>query len=167
MRRDGTATLPFTIDKIRLLGFTTLHDSRRYTIPRCLGPSHPDIKARCAVLIYLILPPRSRLPPSRLSKRFYRTPARTGALAAPLHPRRHACAGVSDFAQWLVLQFIAGRLGTLMVTRWPCGWRNSLRAAELPLAARTHTTLLTPHFLHMQRGRSVRRRLRPLPWPLS
>jgi hypothetical protein len=20
----------------------TLHDSRRYTIPRCLGPSHPD-----------------------------------------------------------------------------------------------------------------------------
>jgi hypothetical protein len=32
---------------IRLLGFTTLHDSRRYTIPRCLGPSHPDTKARC------------------------------------------------------------------------------------------------------------------------
>ena len=21
---------------------TTLHDTRRYTIPRCLGPSHPD-----------------------------------------------------------------------------------------------------------------------------
>jgi len=35
------------ISKIRLLGFTTLHDSRRYTIPRCLGPSHPDTKARC------------------------------------------------------------------------------------------------------------------------
>jgi hypothetical protein len=30
-------------DKIRLLGFTTLHDSRRYAIPRCLDPSHPDI----------------------------------------------------------------------------------------------------------------------------
>ena len=30
------------IDKIRFLGFTTLHDSRRYIIPRCLGPSHPD-----------------------------------------------------------------------------------------------------------------------------
>ena len=30
------------IDKIRLLGFTTLHDSRRYAIPRCLDPSHPD-----------------------------------------------------------------------------------------------------------------------------
>ena len=29
------------IDKIRLLGFTTLHDSRRYAIPRCLDPSHP------------------------------------------------------------------------------------------------------------------------------
>ena len=28
-------------DKIRWLGFTMLHDSRRYTIPRCLGPSHP------------------------------------------------------------------------------------------------------------------------------
>jgi hypothetical protein len=34
-------------DKIRLLGFTTLHDSRRYAIPRCLDPSHPDTKARC------------------------------------------------------------------------------------------------------------------------
>ena len=31
-------------DKIRLLGFTTLHDSRRYAIPRCLDPSHPDTK---------------------------------------------------------------------------------------------------------------------------
>ena len=30
------------LDQIRLLGFTTLHDSRRYTIPRCMGPSHPD-----------------------------------------------------------------------------------------------------------------------------
>jgi hypothetical protein len=29
-----------------LLGFATLHDSRRYAIPRCLGPSHPDTKAR-------------------------------------------------------------------------------------------------------------------------
>ena len=29
-------------DKIRLLGFTTLHDSRRYATPRCLDPSHPD-----------------------------------------------------------------------------------------------------------------------------
>jgi hypothetical protein len=28
------------LDKIRLLGFTTLHDSRRYAIPRCLDPSH-------------------------------------------------------------------------------------------------------------------------------
>jgi hypothetical protein len=28
-------------DTIRLLGFTMLHDSRRYTIPQCLGPSHP------------------------------------------------------------------------------------------------------------------------------
>jgi hypothetical protein len=35
-------------DKIRLLGFTTLHDSRRYAIPRCLDPSHPDTKARCS-----------------------------------------------------------------------------------------------------------------------
>jgi len=42
-----------SFDKIRLLGFTTLHDSRRYTIPRCLGPSHPDTKARCAVMIPL------------------------------------------------------------------------------------------------------------------
>ena len=33
-------------DQIRLLGFTTLHDSRRYTIPRCLGP--------LSYLIYLI-----------------------------------------------------------------------------------------------------------------
>jgi hypothetical protein len=33
-------------DKIRLLGVTTLHDSRRYAIPRCLGPSDPDTKAR-------------------------------------------------------------------------------------------------------------------------
>jgi hypothetical protein len=45
-------------DKIRLLGFTTLHDSRRYTIPQCLGPSHPDTKARCTgdddTLSYLI-----------------------------------------------------------------------------------------------------------------
>jgi len=32
---------------MRLLGFTTLHDSRRYAIPRCLDPSHPDTKARC------------------------------------------------------------------------------------------------------------------------
>jgi len=31
---------------IRLLGFTTLHDSRRYAIPRCLGPSHPDTNVR-------------------------------------------------------------------------------------------------------------------------
>ena len=38
-------------DKIRLLGFTTLHDSRRYTIPRCLAPSHPDTKARCAAMM--------------------------------------------------------------------------------------------------------------------
>jgi hypothetical protein len=38
-------------DKIKLLDFTTLHDSRRYTIPRCLGPSHPDTKARCAVMM--------------------------------------------------------------------------------------------------------------------
>jgi len=30
----------------RLLGFTTLHDSRRYAIPRCLDPSHPDTKVR-------------------------------------------------------------------------------------------------------------------------
>jgi hypothetical protein len=40
----------------RLLGFTTLHDSRRYiqsyTILRCLGgPSHPDTKARCAAMM--------------------------------------------------------------------------------------------------------------------
>jgi hypothetical protein len=26
-------------DKIRLLGFTTLHDTRRDAIPQCLGPS--------------------------------------------------------------------------------------------------------------------------------
>ena len=39
--------------KIRLLGGScwavtseTLHDSWRYAIPRCLGPSHPDTKAR-------------------------------------------------------------------------------------------------------------------------
>ena len=32
---------------IYMLGFTTLHDSRRYAIPRCMGPSHPDTKARC------------------------------------------------------------------------------------------------------------------------
>jgi hypothetical protein len=38
-------------DKIRWLGFTTLHDSRRYAIPRCLDPSHPDTKARCISLI--------------------------------------------------------------------------------------------------------------------
>ena len=31
-------------DKIRLLGFTTLHDSRRYTILRCLGPLTPRLK---------------------------------------------------------------------------------------------------------------------------
>jgi len=30
-----------------LLGFTTLHDARRYAIPQCLGPSHPVTKARC------------------------------------------------------------------------------------------------------------------------
>jgi hypothetical protein len=38
--------LLYPSDKIRLLGFTTLHDSRRYAIPRCLGHSHPDTKAR-------------------------------------------------------------------------------------------------------------------------
>jgi hypothetical protein len=42
-RRRG-AHYPLRSDKIRLLGFTTLHDSRRYAIPRCLGPSHPDTK---------------------------------------------------------------------------------------------------------------------------
>ena len=40
------STISRAIDKIRLLGFTTLHDSRRYTIPRCLILSY---------LIYLIL----------------------------------------------------------------------------------------------------------------
>jgi len=25
-----------------MVGFRALHDSRRYTISRCLGPSHPD-----------------------------------------------------------------------------------------------------------------------------
>ena len=48
------------IDKIRSLGFTTLHDSRRYAIPRCLGPSHPDTRVRLTgddeyALSYLIL----------------------------------------------------------------------------------------------------------------
>jgi hypothetical protein len=36
------------------LGFTTLHDSRRYAIPLsmpALDPSHPDRKARCAAMM--------------------------------------------------------------------------------------------------------------------
>ena len=41
---------------------------------------------------------------------------------------------------------IAGRLGTLMVTRWPCGWPNSLKAALLPRAAHTH--IPTHHLAH-------------------
>jgi hypothetical protein len=33
------------------------HDTRRYAIPQCLGPSHPDTKARCTGDgIYLIYP---------------------------------------------------------------------------------------------------------------
>jgi hypothetical protein len=35
-RCEPMMSLLAQIDKIRLLGFTTLHDSRRYTIPRCL-----------------------------------------------------------------------------------------------------------------------------------
>jgi hypothetical protein len=42
-------------DKIRLLGFTTLHDLRRYATPRCLDPSHPDTKARLPTYMYHIL----------------------------------------------------------------------------------------------------------------
>jgi hypothetical protein len=42
--------------KIRLSGFTTLHDSRRYKIPRCLGASRPDTrKARCAARMILLV----------------------------------------------------------------------------------------------------------------
>ena len=29
-------------DRDKMVGFRALHDSRRYTISRCLGPSHPD-----------------------------------------------------------------------------------------------------------------------------
>ena len=54
---------PTTIDKIRLLGFTTLHDSRRYTIPRCLGPSY------LLSLSYLYL---SSYPNARWLARYYR-----------------------------------------------------------------------------------------------
>ena len=45
-------------DKIRWLGFTTLHDLRLYTIPRCLGPSHPDTNARCAAMMIRPYKPR-------------------------------------------------------------------------------------------------------------
>ena len=43
VRGSGRAFLYLSIylsgsDKIRLLGFTTLHDSRRYAIPRCWIP---------------------------------------------------------------------------------------------------------------------------------
>ena len=43
---DLDSFFPSLRDKIRLLGFTTLHDSRRYAMPRCLDPSHPDTKVR-------------------------------------------------------------------------------------------------------------------------
>ena len=38
-----------------MLGVTTLHDTRRYAIPQCLGPSHPDT-------IYSITSAALRLP---------------------------------------------------------------------------------------------------------
>ena len=41
-----------------MVGFHALHDSRRYTIPRCLGPSHPDTKARCAAMMIRLYKPR-------------------------------------------------------------------------------------------------------------
>ena len=42
-------TVLLCLGVIRLLGFTTLHDSRRYAVRNSamLGPSHPDTKARC------------------------------------------------------------------------------------------------------------------------
>jgi hypothetical protein len=44
------------IDKIRLLGFTTLHDTRRYAIPQCWAP-HTQTQRHgvLAMMNYLIL----------------------------------------------------------------------------------------------------------------
>ena len=50
------------------MGFTTLHDLRRYTIPRCLGPSHPDTKARCAVMMIRPYKPRDSARSALLDK---------------------------------------------------------------------------------------------------
>jgi len=46
---QGRHSGPGSSDKIRykiVWVSRTLHDSRRYAIPRCLGPSHPDTKAQ-------------------------------------------------------------------------------------------------------------------------
>jgi hypothetical protein len=40
-----------------MVGFRALHDSQRYTISRCLGPSHPDS--------YLFQENNQRLPRTR------------------------------------------------------------------------------------------------------
>jgi hypothetical protein len=57
-------------DEIRWLGFTMLHDSRRYTIPRCLRPSHPDTKARCLASRCPLELPRPAPRPGRLADFF-------------------------------------------------------------------------------------------------
>jgi hypothetical protein len=77
-----------------MVRFHALHDSRRYTIPRCLGPSHPDTNARCTAMTIRPYKPRDSARSALLTAVRYRRSA------LPCTPERRVLHGLAAPPNW-------------------------------------------------------------------